>query len=142
MADAKISYRDSYKYQLAEDYTIEVSVRPADQNENTDTKFIAITTDGSLTIKQGYAWDGASGPARDTKNIMRGSLVHDAIYQLMRQKKVSAEEWRKEADKDLRKMSRADGISWFRAFLMYRAVRRWGALAADPASRKVIETAP
>ena len=30
------------------------------------------------------AGDGPSGPAIDTKNFMRASLVHDALYQLMR----------------------------------------------------------
>jgi hypothetical protein len=34
---------------------------------------------------KGYAWNGPSGPTLDTRNFMRGSLVHDALYQLMRE---------------------------------------------------------
>ena len=40
--------------------------------------------DGSyLLIKDGYAWDGASGPTIDTKNTQTASLVHDGLWQLI-----------------------------------------------------------
>jgi hypothetical protein len=31
----------------------------------------------NLNILEEYCWDGASGPAIDTQNFMRGSLLHD-----------------------------------------------------------------
>jgi len=46
------------------------------------TDFMHIDCGGSLCIREGYSWDGPSGPAIDTVDFMRGSLVHDALYQL------------------------------------------------------------
>jgi hypothetical protein len=74
-----IRYRSGYKYQLVDASSVEVNIRPAAQ---IDTDYIALTADGLLTVKKSYAWDGPSGPTIDTKNFMRGSLVHDALYQL------------------------------------------------------------
>lgn len=42
-------------------------------------------SDGRLVIANGYAWDGPSGPTLNTESSMRGSLVHDALYQLIRE---------------------------------------------------------
>ena len=76
-----MKYRKGYKYQLADDYTIQIDTKPPEEIE---TQFISLSIDGLLTIKDGYAWDGPSGPTIDTPNFMTPSLVHDAIYQLMR----------------------------------------------------------
>jgi len=78
-----------------------------------------------LTIHEGYAWDGASGPTIDTKSFMRGSLVHDALYQLISTKKLGKEH-RRDADKVLYRICREDGMSWFRAKYVYYAVRKFG----------------
>lgn len=69
-----------YKYQLLEDYSIETGIPPKFPYED---KYLKITADGTLTVKKLYAWDGATW-AFDTKSMMRPSLVHDALYQLMR----------------------------------------------------------
>jgi hypothetical protein len=94
-----------------------------------------------LIVKQGYAWDGPSGPTIDTKNFMRGSLVHDALYQLCREGFLEKNTYRPIADRLLYDLVREDGMNWFRAKYMYWAVR----LAANPMARKqpkVILTAP
>lgn len=70
-----IKYRDGYKYQLSEDYQTVIEIKPV---EFILTEYIRLDIDGTLSIKEGYAWDGPSGPTVDTKNFMRGSLVHDA----------------------------------------------------------------
>lgn len=70
-----ILYRSDYKYQLADDYNINISIKP---KTNIETKFIELDTDGNLTVKNGYAWDGPSGLVKDTDENMRASLVHDA----------------------------------------------------------------
>ena len=101
-----------------------------------------LTTEGWITIKKGYAWDGPSGPTIDTRNFMRGSLIHDALYQLMRARKLDIDEHRKPADELLRKMCREDRMSAIRAWWVYRGVRIGGKPAADPANKKPITRAP
>ena len=41
-------------------------------------------SDGILVLSSGYTWDGASGPVLDTKNFLRASLVHDALFDLLK----------------------------------------------------------
>ena len=73
-----IAYKAGYKYQLKARYAVQIDIRPA---APIDMEYLGLTTDGTLTVKKGYAWDGPSGPTIDTLNFMRGSLVHDALYQ-------------------------------------------------------------
>jgi len=76
-----IAYKGGYKYQLKEDYVTETRITPPTPIQ---TEYIALTSQGRISIKRGYAWDGPSGPTIDTLNFMRGSIVHDALYQLIR----------------------------------------------------------
>ena len=135
----RIKYRAGYKYQLAESYTVAVRIFP---NEPVLSEFILLGLDGVLTINAGYAWDGPSGPTVDTKNFMRGSLVHDALYQLMREGRLDAEVWRDHADCLLRDMCVEDGMSQARAWWVHRAVMRCGGPSADPNNNKPELTAP
>ncbi len=70
-----------YKYQLMADYILQIDIKPI---QNIELKFLSLSSEGALPIKKFYAWDGPSGPTIDTRDFMRGSLVHDALYQLMR----------------------------------------------------------
>jgi hypothetical protein len=85
--NTKACYRTlkSYKYQLMEEFQYQTDFQ---LDDDIDTSFIQLTRDGLLIIKDQYAWDGASGPTFDTQNSMRASLVHDALYQLMRKKQL------------------------------------------------------
>ena len=139
MTKHQISYKSGYKYQLVEEYQVEISVTP---EKNIQTNYIDLTTEGLLTIKNGYAWDGPSGPTIDTPNFMRGSLVHDALYQLMRNKLIDKEKWRKKADGDLRRMCVEDGMSRIRAWWVHEAVRCCGDSAASEGMRKEVKKAP
>ena len=142
MASAQIRYRSgNYKYQLAEIYTVEVGLHPDDI---IDIGILFLSTSGELVIHNGYAWDGPSGPSIDTKDFMRGSLVHDALYQLMRAKLelLPSRIWRKQADIELRKICREDGMNRFRAWYVYRAVRLFRRSATDPENRSGVITAP
>ena len=140
MARDEIRYRSGYKYQLVEEYLLTVSVTPDDAVEVDE--FIDLSTEGVLVIKKGYAWDGPSGPTIDTKNFMRGSLVHDALYQLMRAERLSKDQWREEADLELKRICLKDGMSRIRAWWVHRGVRLGGDPSASPESRKEIHTAP
>lgn len=134
-----IKFRDGYKYQLAETYSVNVGIYPS-RIINTD--FLNLDLDGILTMKKGYAWDGPSGPAIDTKTFMRASLVHDALYQLMRLGYLSTKAYRGKADEVLRQICKEDGMWKPRQWWVFRAVRKWAETAADPSSIRPIRTAP
>lgn len=120
-----IEYKRGYKYKLHLPYVGHVSFEiPV----NIDFGWIRLYTNKAIFIRAGYAWDGASGPALDTKNIMRASLVHDALYQLMREGALPAT-YRKAADQELYRICREDGMWWIRAQWVYWAVRLFGKLA-------------
>jgi hypothetical protein len=136
-----ISYKKDYKYQLVETYTFEIPIKPK-VGVSSPSEFIALTANGLLTIKKGYAWDGPSGPAIDTLNFMRGSLVHDALYQLMREKLLDQNTSRKPADQLLQKMCKADGMSAIRAWWVYNILRIAGSLASVSNSHRPIVKAP
>lgn len=121
---SKIVYkkRKKYKYLLENEYIIPVDIKP---KKDIDADFFVLTTAGELTIKERYAWDGASG-ASDTRTIMRGALVHDALYQSMREGYLDRE-YRKKADEIFRDICLTDGMSKPYAWMVYNAVRLCGA---------------
>jgi len=82
--------------------------------------------DGVLMIQRGYAWDGASGPAVDTMDFTRGSLVHDVLLQLIAHGKLPEKPWKRFADAELYRIIREDGMSWYRAWWVWAAVRAFG----------------
>ncbi len=133
-----IHYKAGYKYQLVREFTVQTSVQPA---ERIETQYISLDLNGLLIIKPGYAWDGPSGPTIDTKNFMRGSLVHDTMYQLLRMSLLDPA-CREDADDDLRRLCLEDGMSAIRAWYVWRSVRRLAAGAADTDALKPVLTAP
>ncbi|HUU41722.1 MAG TPA: DUF1353 domain-containing protein [Desulfatiglandales bacterium] len=120
--------RRHYKYTLLANYQQQTELAPA---QSISTPFISLDMDGLLIIKKGYAWDGPSGPTIDTANFMRGSLVHDALYQLMREKHLE-QEHREYADRLLREICIEAGMSNARAWWVYQGVRIGGASSARP----------
>ena len=134
-----IEYRGGYKYQLKKDYTDIIPIRPS---SNINSQFISLSNTGSLFIKSGYAWDGPSGPTIDTQNFMRGSLVHDALYQLMREGTLDDQLYRESADRLLQVHCIEDGMSRIRAWWVYQGVRFGGGPSADPDIKRPIKHAP
>ncbi len=133
-----IKYRGGFKYQLTGGYSVRVGIRPS---TTITAGRISLDSDGLLTINDGYAWDGPSGPTVDTKTFMRGSLVHDALYQLMRWEKLPQGE-RDAADKELRRICIEDGMWRVRAWCVYQALKLGGKGAASPKNKKQIYGAP
>ena len=138
MAKPYIKYRSGYKYQLVEEYAVDINIVP---ENDVHTDFIELDVEGKLVINKGYAWDGPSGPTTDTLNFMRGSLVHDALYQLMRNGLMD-QKLRDEADEELKRICLEDGMTRLRAWLVHRGVRLGGGPAASPESLKEIHKAP
>lgn len=133
----KIAYRDGYKYQLAATYVCTVAIRPPEVVQH---DYITLYPSGIMTIRRGYAWDGPSGPTIDTKNFMRGSLVHDAMYQLIGEGLLPLSA-RAQADEELRRLCREDGMSAIRAWWVYQGVHWFGDTAAASPEKAPI-TAP
>ena len=126
-----ISYKEGYKYQLTCDAWFRVDI----YGYSIETKYITLYDDGWIWIKAGYAWDGASGPTIDTKNSMRGSLLHDAIYQLLRTGLLPSK-YRLVGDRELEIRCVEDGMWKIRAELWEKALREFGKDAADPKNKK------
>ncbi len=116
-----------WKYQLVAPYALAIGITGYDA----DTGYLKLTADGELTIKKSYAWDGPSGPTIDTPDFMRGALVHDALYQLIRMEALPPR-YRNYADLLLKKICLEDGMHPFRAGYVHLAVRIFGAAAAKP----------
>ena len=133
-----ITYSEGYKYQLEKDYSISVAI----QGERVDSQFITLDEQGTLTIRKGYSWDGPSGPTIDTLDSMRGALVHDALYQSMRDYGLDRVKYKSVADDTFRRCCREDGMLWVRAFYFYWGVKLFGAKSTKPEGDYPIKTAP
>ena len=134
----QIKYTSGYKYQLEDTYTGKLFEKYTD----CDFEWVKIYEDGTkIYIKKGYAWDGPSGPTIDTSSFMRGSLIHDAIYQLMRLEKLH-KKYKQTADIELKKICIEDDMNSFRANYVWWAVDKFGEPSSNPKSKKKIIIAP
>ena len=104
--------RVKYKYTLTRDCVVQTEIYGYEIN----TAFITLDTNGLLTIRAGYSWDGASGPTIDTRSTIRASLIHDALFQLMRLKLIP-QTYFKYANRLLKDIGIADGMYKKRAEL-------------------------
>ena len=134
-----IRYRSHYKHQLASEYKIKISIRPA---TDITTDFIDLDTEGNLLVKEAYAWDGPSGPVKDTPRNLRASLVHDALYQLMRNDELKTRTHRRAADEEFKRLCKEDGVSKHWASIWFKALRKFGEPAASPGNKKRVQRAP
>lgn len=107
-----------YKYELLD--TTRVVLKETFPTTHDDW----VRTDGgpAIAFSQGYRWDGASGPTIDTEDSMLASLVHDGLYQLMRNRKLDIG-FRKLADQAFNRMLKEGGMPWWRRGYWYAAVR-------------------
>ncbi len=124
-----------FKYQLLKRYALATGIRP---KRAIKTPFLALSKRGVLIIKKGYAWDGPSGPTIDTPSFMRGSLVHDCLYQFIRMGRLDMSK-RDAADKLLRKLCLESGMPRWRAWYVYRALKWFGESNARPRAEPEIE---
>jgi len=119
ISNAKLVYEKGYKYQIVEDFKVQL---PLTIEKDIEIPFASLSKDGLLWLKPGFAYDGASGPTKDSKANMRGSGIHDALYKMMRLELLSLK-WRPLADKLLKEYCIADtkkGYKWA-ARIRYKA---------------------
>lgn len=129
-----MKYGSGYKYQLEDEEVFVLKIFPA---KDIVCEYYTLTTGGILTIKKGYAWDGPSGPTIDTKDFMLGSLVHDAIYQMIGNGYID-KSYRKAADQELIQVCKLNGMGKFRCFYVYWGVRLFGGSHLSPDKLKEV----
>lgn len=134
----KVKYKKGYKYVLIEQFVCSIPIYP---EEDIITDFIKLSKNGKLIIEKYYAWDGASGPTIDTKSSIRGSLVHDALYQLMRMELLDIS-WRPVADYILKSLCKTDGMCWVRRNIWERCVNWFASGCASKDNVKKVLIAP
>lgn len=118
---------ERFKYQLASDEMYMTGIT----GYSFDLRFIRMEPNGRLTVREGYIWNGASGPTFDTKSSMRGSLFHDALYECMR-REVLPLTIKDKADRILHDICTEDGMIPIRADAWYDAVSKFAWNSAAP----------
>lgn len=133
-----IEYTKGFKYQLRADFTMMLSFCP---EKDIKTYWISFSHNGWLEIRRGYAWDGMSGGVYDTKTSMQGSLVHDALYQLLRHSQLPMSLW-PVVDDELEKICRNDKMWGWRASLHRKGLGIGGRGSALPSAIRQVHYAP
>lgn len=132
----KILYTQGYKYQLKKNFLFSTGfVLPS----LVKTDYIEMTVFGVMTIKKGYAWDGATWCV-DTKNTRKAALVHDALYAMIRMGCLPPSARRK-ADLLFKSTCLDEGMNRFRAAWLYRGVREFGDEFVKSSSKKKVLSA-
>lgn len=128
-----IRYKSGFKFQLVEDAYFRTGIRGYDIRLD----FLELDPTGVLCCKRGYAWDGATG-APDFKWSMQASLVHDALYQLIRLGKLP-KSCKDAADGLLRKIMTEDGAPALTPAIYWTAVHCVGSTIGLGKERSVEE---
>lgn len=116
-------YKSGYRYKLDEAYLYQL---PFSAPNATVRDGWVVVINNQLAIANGYAWDGAStGLPWTPKKWIRPSLVHDAIYQLIREGQLPMER-RGDADQIFYQLLRENQVNVVVANVAYLAVRLFG----------------
>ena len=92
---------------------------------HSSSPFLFCINQNCMVVVTEYAWDGPSGPTIDTDNSMRASLIHDVLYQAIRENGLTCE-FRRRADLEFRRILKSDGMSFPRRWIWWSAVRLFG----------------
>ena len=117
-----IYYGGGYKYQLRRNAVAESKIR---LDKLINHEYFAISVDGVILVRRGYAWDGASFIAVDDPGTIYASVFHDAGYQALRLKLLD-EVWREELDLMYEALCKEGGVNRIRAKAHYVALRIGG----------------
>ena len=111
---------ERYKYQLAQPMTFSTGI----EGHSFKTTYFTMFPDGMFVVKEGYLWDGPSGPTVDTPDSMRGSLLHDSLYECVRRELLPLS-IKDRADRLLHDICTEDGMDKHRADLWYDMVSKF-----------------
>ena len=137
----QVYYIDGMKYQLTRDFIAHTGIQFTPEKGIIKMRYIKLFPDGKLLIKAGFAWDGPSGLTLDTKSSIRGSLVHDALYMLIRNQKIPAI-YKDEADYIINRMCLEDGMWKWRAWAWLGTLRKFAGFAIKSENTRRVHTAP
>jgi hypothetical protein len=126
----------AYKYELAE---ITIADVPEVSDLNINHPYFSISN-GKLVAVVGYAWDGASGPTIDDNTNLEPSLVHDVLYQAIREGLLPISR-RDTCDRIFKRLCLEHGMASFRAEYYYLALKYFGESSAkkDESEMKIYE---
>lgn len=131
----RIRYTKGYKYMLEEDAWFYTGIF-----QEFVTKRVIHHKDGWMCIKEGFCWDGCSGPTYDDKTNMRAGLMHDGIYYLLRHG--FPMKYRCIGDEKLKVLMIEDGSFRWRACYYKYAVQYFGKGSAKPKNQRKLLIAP
>jgi hypothetical protein len=132
----QLKYRAGYKYVTHADYVIDIPL----QGYEVAHEYFTLDAAGRLWIRRGYAWDGASGLTIDTDSSIIGSLVHDVLFQMLREGRLPQTTFTP-ANEILRRLCVNDGMYGWRAEIWRKAVEKFGSVHAAVKPPEVL-TAP
>ena len=125
-----IRYQEGFRYVLHQPHEMDLSEYGFQPiiHARSGNAWVSIDEHSVLRIAATYAWDGDSGPARTTRASLRASLVHDALYQLIRIGALRSTE-KHLADQVYRDILRENGMWLARVWWRAQALRLFGANA-------------
>ena len=135
----RITYYNNWKYKLDEAHNHCLSICLSDyltdiddaKRQSLERQSRMKVTDKSICFDRDYAWDGPSGPTIDTPDAMRASLVHDGLYQALRDRRLLPKA-RKAADVEFLRVLKKDDMFCLRRWSWYLGVRWFASRAARP----------
>lgn len=114
------------RYQIIKGFKVKTGIIPPD-GKPIRTMFGHLNVKGVLTIKAGFVYDGATG-GKDTKTFMRGACVHDWGCNAINAGLLPAKPYQKLFDDLLKETIKKDGMNFFRAGYVHKAVRLFSKL--------------
>lgn len=143
MKNTQAKYRSGYKYQLAEEFVAQIDFELGHVHRNgliitdiEDVDEFAWVADGLIKVRKGYAWDGATC-APDWEWVMIPALVHDTLYQLIRENYLPQDR-RRDVDVVFLELMVERKPRSVMPYLFYFAVRWFGKKAAMPKSARPV----
>jgi len=119
---------DARRYQLLQGAVVQTGIELDAYAYRADC---SLSPAGVLVLHKAFTWDGPSRPAVQTRDFLRASAYHDAMYRLMRAGVLSLDA-RPAADSLYMHTAVCDGAPRWRAALQFLALRLFGRSAARP----------